>query len=223
MQHRPPLTFMRRLARRFLVLTGASVLTVTFFLVLPLIQAITKPADDTLDLVDVDTGNLPPPPPPPPEDEPEDEEEEEEEPPELEPDIQPLDLAQLELALNPGLGDGMFGGDFSLSLDGMKKGNKNVDALFSLADLDQAPRGIYQPSPVHTPATRSAAPGTIYIIFLVDESGKVVSPKVQKTDSPAFERPALEAIKKWKFEPGKRNGEPVKFRTRQMFTFPKSK
>ena len=35
------------------------------------------------------------------------------------------------------------------------------------------------------------------------------------------ERPALAAVKKWKFEPGKKGGEPVRFRMRVPITFPK--
>ena len=34
------------------------------------------------------------------------------------------------------------------------------------------------------------------------------------------EKPALAAIKQWKFEPGKRSGQPVRFRMRVPITFP---
>jgi len=42
---------------------------------------------------------------------------------------------------------------------------------------------------------------------------------VQQSPDPVFDRAALDAIKKWKFEPGKRNGKPVRFRMRQPITF----
>jgi protein TonB len=51
----------------------------------------------------------------------------------------------------------------------------------------------------------------------------VENPLVQSSSNPAFEAPALAAVKQWKFEPGKRNGEPVRFRMRVPITFPKKK
>ena len=96
----------------------------------------------------------------------------------------------------------------------------SLDALFSLADLDQKPRVIYQPSPTLSAKVRKKAPGTVYVIFVVDQRGRVVNPSVQKSSDPIFERPALAAVKKWRFEPGKRKGEAVRFRMRVPITFP---
>ena len=59
------------------------------------------------------------------------------------------------------------------------------------------------------------------LIFIVNERGRVERPIVQKSSNPAFERAALDAIKKWRFEPGKRKGEAVSFRMRVPITFPK--
>lgn len=201
------------------VSASAVTLTVSFFLVLPLMQAISKgPTTDTL-LTDMNAAHVPPPPPPV-EEEPEKEPEPEEKPPNLEEDAPPLDLNQLELALNPGFNDSWLGGDFAVKLNGAGGGGDDVDALFSLADLDQKPRAIYQPSPVLTPKVREKAPGTVYVVFVVDPQGKVEDPKVQRSDDPIFERPALAAVKKWKFEPGRRAGKPVRFRMRVPITFP---
>jgi protein TonB len=203
-----------------MVVIGAVGLTILFFLVLPLFQVISKPPTDNLAFQTVDTANLPPPPPPP-EDEPEEEEEEvEEEPPELLEEAPPLDLSQLELALNPGFSDGWLGGDFAVKLNTVASKGKDMDALFSIADLDQKPRCIYQPSPIINPKLRKKAPGTVYIIFAVDQTGKVQNPVVQKTTDSIFNKSALAAVKQWKFEPGKRNGSPVRFRMRVPITFP---
>jgi protein TonB len=43
---------------------------------------------------------------------------------------------------------------------------------------------------------------------------------VQSSSDPVFEAPSLAAVKQWKFEPGKRNGKPVRFRMRVPITFP---
>jgi protein TonB len=213
--------FLRQVVHRALVLAGAVLLTVTFFLVLPLMQAIARPPEADLTLRAFDAAELPPPPPPPPEEDEPDEPEPEDEPPELDEQAPPLDLAQLELALNPGFGDGAFGADFAVKLETLAGGSQSTDALFSIADLDQPPRVIYQPGPVLSAKVRKQAPGTVHVLFIVDERGKVENPIVQSSSDPVFEAPTLSAVKKWKFEPGMRNGQAVRFRMRVPITFPK--
>lgn len=212
-----------RLSARLGAFAGASGLTLILFLVLPLIQAIHPPLRADLALQPVDTGSLPPPPPPPPEEEPEPEDEPEEDPPELEEDIAPLDLAQLELALDAGIGAGLLAGDFTIRLGSVAATSEDVDALFSLADLDQKPRAVYQPSPVVGSRIRSRTPATVHVLFTVDARGRVESPVVQSATDPEFEAPALAAVRQWRFEPGKRQGQPVRFRMRVPITFPESR
>jgi protein TonB len=220
MQRRKAVSFLRRVVHRATVLVGSVALTTAFFLVLPLIQAIAKPPSTDLMLTAVETANLPPPPPPP-EPEPEKEPEPEEQAPELaEEPQQPLDLAQLEMVLNPGVSDGWLGGSFAVQLNAVATRVEEVEALFTLSDLDQEPRAIYQPSPVLTAQVRKKAPGTVHILFVVDQQGRVENPVVQKSSDPVFEKPALAAVKQWRFEPGKRNGQAVRFRMRVPVTFP---
>lgn len=200
---------------------GAVGLTLAFFLVLPLMQAISQsPAPDTL-VYSVDAV-APPPPPPPPEEEPPDEPEQEEKPPELTEEAPPLDLSQLELALNAGggLGEGYLP-DFNNKLAVSQQSTESVEELFSLEDLDQKPRVVHQPGPTLTAQMKRNAPATVHVLFIVDESGRVQDAKVQSASNPLFEQPALQSVRKWKFEPGKRNGQSVRFRMRVPITFPK--
>lgn len=219
-----PRSLLASLLHGIAVLAGGFVLSLAFFLVLPLMQAIANTPQADLTVRSVATAEVPPPPPPP-EDEPEQEEEQQEEakPPELTETAPPLDLNQLELALNPGTGGDGLVGDFAVKLasvgPGAGQSSEEVDALFSLADLDQAPRVIYQPGPTLTAEIRKKAPGTVYVLFIVDVSGRVEGPIVQKSTDPVFEKAALNAVKQWKFEPGKRAGKPVRFRMRQPMTF----
>lgn len=208
----------RQLAHGVWVALGAVTLTLVCFLVLPLLQIIHPPPSTDLIVQSVDTA-LPPPPSPPPQEEPEKKPEPEEKPPELMEEAPPLNLSQLELALNPGDGAGLVG-DFVNKLNPLTSSGEAVDALFSMADLDQKPRVLYQPGPVLNKSIRQQAPGTVYIIFIVDKRGRVEDPIVQKSSDPVFERSALAAVKQWKFEPGKRNGQPVRFRMRVPITFP---
>lgn len=204
------------------VIIGSAGMTACFFLVLPVMQQLTAPPENDLALQSFDTAKLEAPEPPP-EPEPEEEPEEEPEPPQLDTEAPPLDLAQLELALNPGVSGGWMQGDFAVRLNNIVGGGKNddVDALFSIADLDQKPRVVYQASPVLSASVRKKAPGKVYIVFVVDQKGKVVDPKIQTASDPIFEKPALAAVKQWKFEPGKRGGKPVRFRMRVPIIFPK--
>lgn len=213
--------FLRKALHRLLVAAGSVGLTLLFFLVLPLMQTITKPPQADMTIRSVDTAKLEAPPPPP-EPEQQKEPEPEEQPPQLAEEAPPLDLSQLELALNPGFGDGALAGDFVVKLNTVAaQSADNVDALFSIADLDQKPRAIFQPSPLMTRELRRKAPGTVYVVFVVDPTGRVESATAQQASDPIFEKPALNAVKQWKFEPGKRNGQPVRFRMRVPITFPK--
>jgi protein TonB len=156
--------------------------------------------------------------------EPEQEPETEEQPPELVEEATPLDLSQLELALNPDFSAGwMGGGDFTVQLNTAVSGSKDKDikAIFSMADLDQKPQIVYQPGPVLNKQLRKKAPGRVDIIFIVNESGRVEEPRIRNSTDPAFENPALAAVKRWKFEPGKKSGKAVRFRMLVPITFPK--
>lgn len=200
---------------------GASLLvTLALFMVLPVLQVITKPPSKDLTIRTADVANVPPPPPPPME-EPDEPEQEEEPPPPPAVDAQPLDLSQLELALNPGDG-GFGGGDFAINLEGVAGNSDEVDAIFALSDLDQKPRVVYQPAPIYPPElARKNMQGTVYVLFIVDKTGRTRDLKVQKSTHPAFDNPAIKAVKQWKFEPGKRKGQPVQFRMRVPITFQK--
>lgn len=207
----------KRFRHWVLVISYAVLITALYFLILPLMQTIGRPDKNEMTLRSVGVANVPPPPPPPMEES--EPEEEEPPPPSLADEAPPLDLSQLELALNPGFGDG-WGGDFAVRLQGQAAQSGSFDEIFSLADLDQKPRVVYQPAPQYPPELRrKKVEGTVYIIFVVNAQGRVMNPKVQKSTHPAFEGPALKAVRRWKFEPGKRGGKAVQFRMRVPITF----
>ena len=133
----------------------------------------------------------------------------------------PLDLSQLELALNVGLGDGLSGGDFAVRLQSAFSSGESMEGLFSLADLDQQPRAIHRPSPILDTNLRRKVPAEVNILFVVNADGLVENPIVQGSSDPDFERVALNAVRQWRFEPGKRNGQPVRFRMRVPIKFQK--
>ena len=225
------LAIVRWIAVNAAAVVGGFAITLGLFLILPVLESISAPPDADLLVRDAEVAALPPPPPPPP---PEDKQEEKPQdepppPPKLAEETPPLDLAQLELALNVGTGGAGVAGDFAVKLPvdaktSSKEGGSGGDeALFSLSDLDQKPRVIYQPSPQTSSQLQKLAPATVTIVFVVDQRGRVENPMVQTSSNPAFDAAAIAAVKQWKFEPGKRNGESVRFRMRVPITFPKKK
>lgn len=145
--------------------------------------------------------------------------------PELQEDAPPMDLSQLETALTAGAGD--VGGDFGSRVRalgaagaGMDKAGGGLEAVFSIAELDQPPRPVFQPPPDY-PAElrRQQLSGTVFVLFLVGTDGQVSRAKIQKATDPVFESAALAAVKRWRFEPGRRAGQAVEFRMAVPITF----
>ena len=212
---------LRKLFSHILVIVTSLAITLFFFLVLPLMQTLAKPLNADLVMQSVETAKMEAPEPPPEIEEEQEPQQDEEPPPELSEDTPPLDLSQLELALNPNFNESMMGGDFAIKLQTAVSDSQSAEALFSIADLDQKARIIYQPGPVMTEELRKKGSGKVYIIFIVNEQGRVENPVVQKSSDPAFEKAALAAVRQWRFEPGKRNGKAVKFRMRIPIVFQK--
>ena len=74
-------------------------------------------------------------------------------------------------------------------------------------------------NPVYPPAARTVRmSGVVKVDVVVDEEGKVA--EVQKTSGPAMlQRAAADAIKKWKFKPFVRDGQPTKATGYVSFNF----
>ncbi len=205
----------------FVGLLSAS-FTVTLFLVLPVMQAIGAPPERDLWVQGAETVALPPPPPPPLVEEEEPEQEEEIEPPSLADEAPPLELGQLELALNPGMGGAGFG-EFAVNVSSKlsaEGAGSAIDEVFSMADLDQKPRVLFRQPPRYPQELREQGrEGTVTVTFRVDTSGRVIDASVERATDAAFEKAALEAVRRWKFEPGKRKGKKVPFKLRIPISF----
>ena len=147
------------------------------------------------------------------------------------PALDAASLSAIEAALSGNLG---VGGDFFQSMDFSSGGriggtgragldDQGLERAFSLAEIDQKPRAVFQPSPSYPVDLRGKkVEGVVTLTFTVDEDGKVASPRVEKSSHPSFDRPALEAVKKWKFEPALRAGKRVACRMRVPIRFPAS-
>ncbi len=85
------------------------------------------------------------------------------------------------------------------------------EEAFDVADLEKRPEAISQVAPTYPQELRKAKiEGMVTILFVLDEKGRVEEPRVENASRPEFEKPALEAIRKWRFSPGLKDGQPVR-------------
>ncbi len=144
------------------------------------------------------------------------------------PALEAASLSAIEQALS---GTGGGGGEFADALSfssggrigGMGKaiaGGDQFEAAFSLSEIDQKPRVLFQTAATYPSEMRGKKmEGVVTLIFVVDSSGKVINPRVEKSTHPAFEKPALDAVRQWKFEPAVKAGQRVSCKMRAPIRF----
>lgn len=85
---------------------------------------------------------------------------------------------------------------------------------------DTPPRVLKQEPPVYPYSLRAAGvTGNVTLDFIVDSDGNIAEVHVARSNNPFFERPAIDSLMKWKFEPAKKAGRPVKARARIDVSF----
>jgi TonB family protein len=83
-------------------------------------------------------------------------------------------------------------------------------AALRLAAQDVIPHAIYQAPPVYPLAMKRAGlRGDVRVRFVLDKEGRVRDPFVISSTNPGFNQSAIDAVLKWRFEPGVRYGVPV--------------
>ncbi len=83
----------------------------------------------------------------------------------------------------------------------------------------QADDSVEAPVPVRmvppkfpTEMRKEGTGGLVTVKCTIDEKGNVVEPQVEKASHDAFVQPALDALRKWKFKPAKKGGNPIALR-----------
>ena len=86
----------------------------------------------------------------------------------------------------------------------------------TLAPFRVQPGVVNPPRPVSTPdpefsedARRAKYQGTVLLSLIVDASGQVLDVRITRPVGMGLDEKAVDAVRKWKFEPAKKNGEPV--------------
>jgi protein TonB len=183
-------------------------LTALLFVTLPFAHRIARP-ERSLELRKTSAADLPPPqeeetPPPP---------VEEDKPPEAPAEPQLADTPQqiplsadLEIAAGSGGALAGFGEIRALTAaQGMQ------DDAFDVSDLEKRPEAVSQVAPTYPAELRKAKiEGLVTVVFVLGEDGRVEEPRVENSSRPEFEKPALDAIRKWRFRPGMKDGQAVR-------------
>jgi protein TonB len=85
--------------------------------------------------------------------------------------------------------------------------------VFPPTALDNTPRTRVQNPPAYPFSLKaSGISGEVLVEFVVDERGRVTHPRVLSSTHPDFEAATLNAVSKWRFEPGTRKMKPVSFK-----------
>lgn len=92
--------------------------------------------------------------------------------------------------------------------------------VFRTGELDRTPRIRTSSAPGYPFEARKAGlTGEVLVEFLVNERGEVESPRAVNATHPVFVDSALKAATRWRFEPGRKDGRPVRFRMAVPFVF----
>jgi periplasmic protein TonB len=189
----------------------------SLFAFIPFAHRVNKP-QRTLELVKTSATDLPPPaeeekPPPP---------QEEEKPEEAAPEPQLAEAQQqiplsadLEVALGSGGALAGFGDIRSLTA-----AQAIQDETFDVSELEKRPEAVTEIAPVYPSELRkSKIEGVVTLMFVINEEGRVEDPRVENSSRPEFEKPALDAIRKWRFRPGMKDGQSVRTYVKRPFRF----
>lgn len=148
----------------------------------------------------------PPPPPPPPAKTLE---------PEVEKPVVHPTIEQITMILNPSAGTGT-GGYALPDLTGLM----NTEIDFEDWEVDEKPIPTKQISPNYPPRLKGMGiTGSVNLLIVVDSNGSVRNIQVEKSSHPDFDRPAIDALSRWKFKPGMRGGKAVNTRVRVPMVF----
>lgn len=91
---------------------------------------------------------------------------------------------------------------------------QSVDSVAdAVVKFDTPPRPLKTKPPRYPEKMRSAGvSGTVVVMMVIDEGGKVIACEAAKATNDEFRAPAIEAVRTWSFEPARVAGKPVRAR-----------
>ncbi len=92
--------------------------------------------------------------------------------------------------------------------------------VFKVGGGVSAPRVIHDPAPRYSKEARKAKlQGTCVLWLVVDADGKPRDIRVARVLGMGLDEEAIKAVKKWKFEPARKDGQPVAVQINVQVTF----
>ena len=77
-----------------------------------------------------------------------------------------------------------------------------------------------QPGPTYPyEMSRAGISGNVVVEFIINANGDVIETQVKSSSHREFEVPAMQAVQKWKFKPGRKGGRAVSTRVSQLIEF----
>ncbi|HXJ56717.1 MAG TPA: energy transducer TonB [Verrucomicrobiae bacterium] len=88
---------------------------------------------------------------------------------------------------------------------------KIKDETFDVSELEKKPEAVSQVAPAYPKELAKAKiEGSVTLVFVLSEDGRVEDARVENSSRPEFEKPSLDAIRKWRFRPGMKDGQAVR-------------
>ena len=147
--------------------------------------------------------------------------EEEVETPPQGPALEAPSLSDLQDLLGGVGGDGAFGGVAGLSAGGAAGGEgqgRDGSGVLSSSQLDEKPRLVKRVDPKPSSAMAKTLPQVTITVF-IDAAGNVVRADVTPAVAPTAMKTITEAVLRWKYEPGMRNGQKVGCKVSHKMSF----
>ena len=111
-----------------------------------------------------------------------------------------------------GIGSGSGGGVGSGTGPGVGPGHGGGygGGAYRVGGGVSAPRVLYQPDPEYSEEARKAKyQGTVVLWMIVDQNGRPRDIRVQRSLGMGLDEKAIEAVKSWRFEPARKDGQAV--------------
>jgi periplasmic protein TonB len=101
-----------------------------------------------------------------------------------------------------------------------KEGGGTGGEVYKVGRGVTPPRAIYSPDPQYSKKARKAKfQGTCVLWLVVGADGKPRNIRVQRTLGMGLDEEAIKAVEKWKFEPARKDGQPVAVQINVEVTF----
>ena len=215
MTHTPNPIYENKSGRTTFSLVFTILITGALFLIIPLTQLSSQYTSPSAPEDSQPIFMTPPPDPPEPPKPPEPDDQKDE-PPEMDQKPEKLTIEQIRGLMDPhhGTGPNKVYTDFNPS------DFPTELPIFNSDELDVAPRSILTAAPVYPPELkRERVEGTVEVIYIVTPKGNVTNIRITNATHREFAEAVRACLRRWSFEPGRKDNQDVTTRVRQSFGF----